>query len=183
VRPGRDELALGTVVDLRSLSDDSNLSRTFGLFLGTTTTVLRGADLKDRARLLRSVAQQNACHKLTCAPQISTILFAVGVAEARRMSARRWAELYRQRMPLAAGISNVNMNRHFAAAHHPFPMLDYVRVAPTGPMLPLLVTATTLGENLNFTLTRQASAINDADGRKIAESITNRLIHLTDHVR
>jgi hypothetical protein len=181
--PGRDELAVGTVVDLRTLSDDPRLKRSFGLFLGTTTTVLRGGDLRDWPRLLRSVARQNACHKLTCAPQISTMLFAIGLEELKRMDLRRWAELYRRRMPVAGGISNVNMNRHIPAAAGPQPILDYFRVAPTGPMLPLLVAATTLGHNLNFTLTRQRSAIDDAAGAKIAESITNRLIQLAANVR
>jgi hypothetical protein len=181
--PGRDELALGTVVDLRTLSDDARLKQSFGLFLGTTTTVLRGADLRDWPRLLRSVARQNACHKLTCAPQISTMLFAVGLEELKRMDLRRWAELYRRRMPVAAGISNVNMNRHISRAACPQPILDYFRVAPTGPMLPLLVAATTLGHNLNFILTRQRSAIDDAAGAKIAESILNRLIQLAANVR
>jgi NRPS condensation-like uncharacterized protein len=183
VSSGRDELAVGAVVDLRPLSDDPQLTQTFGLYLGTTTTIIRAADLRDWPRLLRSVARQNRCQKLTCAPQISTMLFAIGLAELKRMKLRRWAELYRRRMPVAAGISNVNMNRHFAGQHHPSPILDYVRVAPTGPMLPLLVTTTTLGANLNFTLTRQRSAIDDAAAQKIVEFISNHLIQLAANVR
>ena len=32
------------------------------------------------------------------------------------------------------------------ADRHPFPVLDYVRVSPTGPMIPLAMNVTTLGD-------------------------------------
>ena len=56
-----------------------------------------------------------------------------------------WPVWMAARMPLAAGISNVNLNRSWAAAYHPAPLLDYLRVTPTGPMLPLVFTTTTIG--------------------------------------
>jgi len=174
---GRDELAVGTVVDLRAMSGIP-LSGVFGCFLGFTTTLMRPADLASFPRLLRTVARQNAWHKRTCAAQSSVLRLGVGIAESALVSPRRWAELYRDRMPIAAGISNVNMNRFWAGAHHPVPLLEYYRVAPTGPMIPLLFTFTTLGSKLHFLMTRQTSLIDDARRDMIAQSITRRLIEL-----
>jgi NRPS condensation-like uncharacterized protein len=174
---GRDELALGTVCDLRTRSDQQ-LDDAFGLFLGFTTTMLRPADLKDWPRLLRTVASQNAWHKQTKAPHTSMLRMAVGLAEARFVTPQRWAELYRHRMPIAAGTSNVNMNRDWAAPYHPSPILDYYRVTPTGPLLPLTFSLTTLGNKLNFVITRQNSLIDAQRQQCLAGSITKRLIEL-----
>jgi hypothetical protein len=173
----RDELAVGTVVDLRALSGQ-NMNGAFGLFLGFTTTMLRPADLHSFPRLLRSVARQNAWHKRTKAPQASVLRMGIGLAEARLVTPRRWAELYRSRMPIATAISNVNMNRDWAGPHHPQPILDYYRATPTGPMIPLIVTPTTLGRKLNFLITRQKSLIDDVRNQRIASAIISRLTEL-----
>jgi hypothetical protein len=145
--------------------------------------MLRPAELKSFPRLLRSVSKQNAWHKQSKAPQTSVLRMAVGLAEAKLVSPRRWAELYRRRMPIAAGISNVNMNRNWAGPYHPTDILDYYRVAPTGPMLPLLFTPTTLGNKLNFLITRQSSLIDDARNAQIARSISSRLAELANDAR
>jgi NRPS condensation-like uncharacterized protein len=174
---GHDELALGTVVDLRAGSNQK-MDDVFGLFLGITTTMLRQADLADWQRMLRAVSRQSAWQKRSKQPQASVLRMAVGLAEARLVSPRRWAELYRQRMPIAAAVSNVNMNRDWAGQFHPSPILDYFRVTPTGPLLPVIVAATTLGDKLNFLITRQTALIDDEHERLIAASISNRLIQL-----
>jgi hypothetical protein len=178
----RDVLALGTVCDLRSISGQK-LDDTFGLFLGFTTTMLRPADLNHWPRLLRCVASQNAWHKRTKAPFTSVLRMAVGLAEARFVTPQRWAELYRDRMPIAAATSNVNMNRDWAGAWHPSPLQNYYRVTPTGPLLPLTCSLTTLGDQLNIVITRQNAIIDAQRGQRIAESICNRLIELTSSVR
>jgi hypothetical protein len=178
----RDELAIGTVVDLRSMAG-KKMPDTFGMFLGFTTTMLRRADLRDWDRLVRTIGSQNAWQKASKAPQTSVLRMAVGLAEAKLVSPRRWAELYRDRMPVAAGVSNVNMNRDWAAAYHPAEIADYFRVSPTGPMIPLLVTPTTLGEKMNFLITRQTSLVNDTRCQNFVSFLRDRLIQLAEKVR
>jgi hypothetical protein len=173
----RDELAVGTVCDLRTRCQQS-LDDAFGLFLGFTTTMLRPTDLNNWPRLLRTVAMQNAWHMRTKAPHTSMLRMAVAVAEARFVTPQRWAELYRNRMPVAAGTSNVNMNRDWAAPYHPSPVLDYYRVTPTGPLLPLTFSLTTLGGKFNFVITRQNSLIDAKREQCLAQSIRKRLIEL-----
>src|SRR5205814_9664370 len=53
----RDELALGTIVDLRMLAKQ-DMDDLFGMFLGFTNTIVRRQDLDDWPRLLKRIAAQ-----------------------------------------------------------------------------------------------------------------------------
>ena len=93
---------------------------------------------------------------------------AVGYHAERSFSTPAKLEAFLQKnyMPIAGGVSNVNMNRSWPAAYLPACMLlDYIRVAPTGPMVPVVIAATTIGETLTFTLTRRGSLIDTAGSR------------------
>lgn len=178
----RDEMAIGTIVDLRA-SASKKMDDVFGLFLGFTTTMVRPADLKDWQRLLRTVSKQNAHQKRTKSAHASILRMAAALIEARFVTPKRWGELYRKRMPMVAGISNVNMNRTWAGEHHPSPILDYYRIAPTGPILPAAFTPTTLGNRMNFGITRLACLIDPQKNAAISQSLSDRLIQLTSNVR
>jgi alpha-mannosidase len=64
--------------------------------------------------------------------------------------------------------------RSWAAEHYPSPLLDYVRVAPTGPTIPLVLSVTTLGRKFNFALTRRIGLIDDDCARRFVESVIRR---------
>lgn len=172
--PGRDELAIGTVADLRG-GGEKPLTN-FGMFLGFTTTVARPADLLDFDQLLRRVASQNRHHKKSLGPQTSLLRMGVALAESKISTPRDWANGYRSRMPLAASISNVNLNRDWPATYHPAIIADYFRVTPTGPMIPLLFTPTTLGEGMNFCLTANVDHIDAARQAQIANDLSARIL-------
>jgi hypothetical protein len=67
------------------------------------------------------------------------------------------------------------MNRDWPAKYHPWPVLDYVRVSPCGPMMPLVFTPTTLGKQLNFGLTCRGAALAPAEANELAGMFINRL--------
>ena len=173
-RRSSQDLALGSIVDLRAMSSE-NLENTFGLFLGFTSVVAPGQLLHDPDRLLASIAAQNAKQKQDRAAQISMLRMAAGYTQAKLLSARRLAAFYRNYMPLSGGVSNVNMNRSWAAAYHPSPLLDYLRIAPTGPMVPLVIAATTIGRRFSFVLTRRASLVDNARGAQLARTFVDEL--------
>ena len=173
----RTDLALGTIVDLRPYSK-KDLSETFGLFLGFTSTVCRPADLADFGRLLRTVATQSALHKKTRVPLSSPLRMMAGLAVGKLFSRRRMVEFYRKRIPLAGGISNVNMNRSWAAEFHPSPLLDYVRVSPTGPLMPLVFTPTTLGARMHLGLSHRPALVSDERAGEMARYFGERLREL-----
>ncbi|MGH7214372.1 MAG: hypothetical protein ACREIT_06385, partial [Tepidisphaeraceae bacterium] len=176
--PKRQDLALGTIVDLRPHGPD-DLSDTFGMFLGFTSVVCRPRDLEgDWPRLVRTIATQSALHKQTGVPQASPVRMLAGLVAGRLLERDGTVTFYRKRVPLAGGISNVNLNRTWAADYHPDPLIDYMRVSPTGPMMPLVFTTTTLGKRFHFGLTRRASIINDDAANAIASSFIERLTGL-----
>jgi hypothetical protein len=177
----RTDLALGTIVDLRPYSK-RDLSDTFGLFLGFTSTVCRPADLADFGRLLRTSATQSELHKKTGVPLSSPLRMMAGLAVGKLFSRERMIEFYRKRIPLAGGISNVNLNRSWAAEFHPSPLLDYIRVSPTGPLMPLVFTPTTLGKTMHLGLTHRPALIGRERAEEMARYFGERLKQLANGV-
>jgi hypothetical protein len=172
--PRRTDLALGTIVDLRPYAR-RDLSDTFGLFLGFTSTICRPGDLGDFSKLLRTVSSQSKLHKRTGVPLSSPVRMFAGLAVGKMLSQEKVVEFYRKRVPLAGGISNVNLNRTWAAEFHPSPLEDYVRVSPTGPMMPLVFTPTTLGQHLHVGLTFRPSVIEPGQACRMAGHFVERL--------
>jgi hypothetical protein len=172
--PRRQDLALGTIVDLRPHAK-TDLSDVFGLFLGFTSVICRPRHFANWDTLLSTVARQAALHKKTGVPQASVVRMLAGLAAGRFLNRKKVVNFYRKRVPLAGGISNVNMNACWPSQYHPEPMLDYVRVSPTGPMMPLVFTTTTLGQGMNVGLTYRPSVIRDDLASQIAAMVLHRL--------
>jgi hypothetical protein len=175
-RHGSD-MAIGSIVDLRASSRE-NLDDTFSMFLGFTTVFVKARLLGERERLIRSIAAENAQLKESRAAQVSMIRMAVGYAQGIWLSPERLASFYRNYMPFSGGISNVNMNRSWPARYHPGRLVDYIRVAPTGPMVPVVIGVTTIGKRFNFVLTRRASIVDAERGKQLAQAFTDELTAL-----
>jgi hypothetical protein len=174
-RPGRDGLAVSTVVDLRP-GLLPPLRAGFGCLLGFTTTVCRGRDLEDWERLLRAVAAQSRTQRLAGVGPASVLWMLAAEVASGYTPADRVYDFYRKEIPLAAGISNVNLNDTWVASESaPFPVLDYVRVSPTGPIVPVALAATSLGDELRLALTYRTALLNDWTATELAQTFTRRL--------
>lgn len=172
--PERRELALGTIVDLRGFSRN-DLGDIFGLFMGFTTVQVRPKVLGDWPALLRSIALQSVFQKQHRLAQISQIRMAAAIAESRFLSLPNWVKFYQKHMPLAAGISNVNMRRTWAAEYHPQLIMDYLRFSPTGPTIPLLFTTSSLGCKFHLALTWREGLIDSEQADRITTVFARRL--------
>jgi hypothetical protein len=179
----RHDLALGSIVDLRSRGQD-DLSDTFGLFLGFTSVICRPDDLQSWPRLLAHVARQSASQKRTGVPEASMIRMFAGIVAAKmmRMKREKIINFYRKRVPLAGGISNINLNRSWPQQYHPDPLMQYIRVSPTGPMMPLVFTTTTLADTLNFGLTYREAVIPRDRADQIAAQFKQRVVEIANSV-
>lgn len=167
-RPRRQSVAIGSIVDLRPYSD-GELAEAFGLFLGFTNVVCRPAELRDPERLVHSIARQSNLQKQRGIPQASALRMLAGVTLGRLVKPQHLAQFYQKHLPMAGGISNVNMNRSWATQYHPAPLLDYIRISPTGPMMPLVFATTTLGKSFHVALTYRPSIVaNDKVGAAAA---------------
>lgn len=160
--PGRrKDLALGTIADLRGLSGRP-VGDAFGLFLGFQNTFVGRRALADTDRLIRTIAAQSDQARRYHLAQASQIRMAMALLAGYRFDDPDLSEFYRKRMPLAAGISNVTLNPGWARERHPQIIAEFMRISPTGPFMPAVVTPTTLGQQLHVGVTTRNSAFTDA---------------------
>jgi hypothetical protein len=178
----RHDLALGTIVDLRTRTSNS-LGDSFGMFLGFTSIFVRPHELRDFERMVKSIRRQTVMHKSMHVPEASMLRMAGGLIFHRIFGddTKRLVEFYRKRFPLCAGISNVNLNGAWVQRYHPDPLLEYIRVSPTGPMMPVVFTTTTLGNQLHFGLSTRDSIVSPHVAQALAESF--RAIAMSAFVR
>ncbi len=173
-RRKRQRLAVGNVVNIRPLTR-VDLSCGFGLFLGLTHASALPRALRDWPRLLKSVSRQNQRIRQQRLAATSFLrLFAASVA-AYFSSVEEMYHFFRKEMPLAAGVSNVNLlDPQLVELQRTGTLLRYERVAPTGPMVPVALAVTTLGDQLSVVLTYRKSLITPARAGQIAESLCAR---------
>jgi len=174
VRTNRPDISIGSVVDLRRHAA-GDLNDTFGLFLGFTQVVCRPQILRDWQRLVRSVASQNRVNKESGLAQVSMFWMAAAMAANRFVPDKNLYKFYRKELPMAGGLSNVNMNDTWARRYHPDILQDYWRVSPTGPMVPVVFSTTTLGSRMTLALTCRDALMGADESERIAQCMTRRL--------
>lgn len=175
-RPNRRNIAVGNIVDLRPHAH-RDFSDGFGLLLGFTHTVCRPTDFSDWTRLLRAVTLQNRASRPVVAQDSGAWMLAALTTQ-RLVPPERLYRFYRKELPLAAGLSNVNVGAHWPAEDHPLPADEYLRVSPTGPMAPAVLSATTLGQHMKLALTYRTALLTEEQARSILASVSTRLMEL-----
>jgi hypothetical protein len=173
-RPNRTDVAVGSVVDLRPFCH-GNLSETFGLYLGFTNVVCRERELDSFDAMLHSVATQTRHQKNTGVAPASLMWMSAALVVGALSKPGELYHFYRKEMPLAGGVSNVDLTREWPAKYFPCPVTDYVRISPTGPMTPLVLTATTLGERFNLGMTYRTGLISPDLAAAIAATFVGYL--------
>jgi hypothetical protein len=173
-RRNRRDVAVGSVVDLRPYGPKS-LSNTFGLFLGFTNVICQPGDLKNFDRLLYIVARQTRHQKNTGVAPASLMWMSAAMFIGKLSKPDEVYHFYRKELPLAGGSSNVDLTRSWVNDYHPTPLLDYIRISPTGPMTPLVVTTTTLGENFHLGVTHRTGLISTELAADVARMFLHRL--------
>ena len=173
-RPRRQSMALGAIVDLRPYLN-GQVGDAFGLFLGFTNVVCRPHEMRDPERLVQAIAEQSRKQKQFGIPQMSALRMMAGVTAGRMYGAQQRAHFYQKHVPMAGGISNVNLNKCWATEYFPSPLLDYIRVSPTGPMMPIVFATTTLGSGFHFALTYRPSVVPESDVNDVATTFLDCL--------
>lgn len=175
-RKNRPDLSVGSIMDLRRHAG-LDLTETFGLFLGFTNVVCRRQHLRNWPDLLRSVASQNRGHRRSGPAQSSLVWMLAALAVDRFVPDHQLYHFYRKELPMLGGLSNVNLNDAWAARYHPDPLREYIRVSPTGPLVPLVFSTTTLGSRLSIALTYRQSLLPPDAATAIASSFVDRLVN------
>jgi hypothetical protein len=86
---------------------------------------------------------------------------------------------YRKELPIAGGLSNVDLTRTWTTNYRPAPLMDYIRISPTGPMTPLVLATTTVGEQFQVGMTYRTGLISSQRAEAIAATFMARLESLS----
>jgi hypothetical protein len=172
-RRNRVDVAVGSVVDLRPFCP-ADLSETFGLYLGFTNVICQPRELHDFNQIVSAVARQTRLQKKNGVAPASLMWMSAALVVGTLSRPDELYHFYRKELPLAGGISNVDLTRTWAG-HYPDILLDYIRVSPTGPMTPLVVTTTTLAGQFNVGLTHRTGLIDPQRAGDVAKMFIGRL--------
>jgi NRPS condensation-like uncharacterized protein len=157
----RKKISLGCIVNLRKdLGMDSGAA--FGVFLGSflvTHEVPNGIGLRELAVDLASQTAPIKQHKLYLAAPLE-----LGFARFmfKFFSPDRRKKLYAKHYPLWGGITNMNLNSVWNGTDYNAP-LDYFRGVSTGPITPLVLSATTVGDRMNMGVSYRVASFSRKD--------------------
>ena len=177
----RTQIGIGTIVDIRDAASEP-LDRVFNLYLSSYTVVLDDPENVPLEDVLARTSKTTSKLKKSFA----TVKSIWAMATARRFwdysrSARYRSLMLHKMVPVVAGISNVNMTGTWADAEHAGTtedgpqVLDYFRISPTGPLLPLVFTLTTIGTRLSLCVTYRTTAFRDQEAKELADDFIQRL--------
>jgi hypothetical protein len=178
--PRRRALAVASIMNLRNEYGDAGRAA-FGQFLGSLRVahpVPAGATLEQVARDVHAETEKVKRHKL----YLQTLLAMRYVGAVWPMlSAKQRAGFYAKSYPIWAGVSMLNVNALWprtSASHAEDPPPLYIRGVPTGPLAPLVVAVTTVGDMLYAGVSYRTAAFSRAEIDQLWTGLTRRLDEL-----
>lgn len=156
-RSPRRGFGLGTIVDTRP-GADVDLSRSLGMFLAYYLIHCRPDRKVSLTDLVRQISAMTGRAK--SGSRYVDSLVSMKLCNAIWRFLPKW---YKPRFaqdiqPLDAGVSNVVVRDTWIDRHAAGHVLEYMRGASTGPMLPLVLSPTTLGDQMNLGVTYRVAA-------------------------
>ena len=179
----RNSVAIATAVDLSS----QNLEDVFGFFVGYFTTVYDCPEKRSLTELIAATAHETSLGKTAARAQaFTTSLRLARWFWDQSPKTRTKAQLFSKGLPIVAGISNVDLTGSWAdqdqaATHNATTLLDYFRVSPAGPLLPLVFTLTTIRSRLTLGVTYRTTAFSKKEAQRIATELIERLALASGH--
>ncbi len=166
-RLGRDQISLGCIVnarrDLGIETDDG-----FGLVLGGFSVTCGLPETADFPALTRSIAEQTRRFKrgglhLANALEMGLVLRLLSL-----FSTNQRRRFYPKNYPLWGGLTNMNLKKLPAESAATRP-LDYLRSVSTGPVTPLVLSVTTVGDGVNLAMSYRTSVFPRAEISAVRE--------------
>ena len=178
----RRQVGIGTIVDIRDAASEP-LDRVFNLYLSSYTVVLDQPERRSPDAVTREVTATTSRLKKTFGTVKGFWAFAMArIWWDMYSSPRNRALLLHKMVPVVAGISNVKMTGSWVdRSAQPREesgrarVLDYLRISPTGPLIPLVFTLTTIGQRLSLCVTYRTTAFSDEQANGIVADFVQRL--------
>ena len=179
-RAKRDRVAIATAVDLKPPSS-RNLDDVFGFFVGYFTVVQDRPEMRSLPELVAVTARETSASKSAARALEFTWSLRIARWIWEWSSRPRFkAQFFQKGLPLLAGISNVNLTSSWADQEKMPPggqamVLDYFRISPVGPLVPLVFTLTTIRDRLSLCVTYRTTAFSQDQAKRIARELMERL--------
>jgi hypothetical protein len=173
-KAGAPHMALGSIVDTRG-DAGQDLSESLGTFLGYFVTRVAGDQTLGLGELTRQIAATTRVQKAQRSYLDSAVNYRVASAIWPRLKPGSRLHFARRALPLTAGISNVYLRGTWIDQQGAGRILDVRRAVSNGPTLPLVVSPTTLGENMNVAVTYRLTGFSQAKIDGIMQSFVEQL--------
>ncbi len=172
----RKNLSLGCIVNIRKdLGVDSQ--RTFGLFLGSFMITHAVPDRVSLRQLAGEVCDQTRVIKRHRLYLGTPWELALGRGLLAFFSPEQRKKFYQKNYPLWGGITNMNLNSLWPSAGAA-PALDYFRAVCTGPVTPLVLSVSTVGDHANIGLSYRTAVFTDQAIEQVKGSLLGTVAEL-----
>ena len=172
-RPKRDRIAFTTAVDIRPLASEL-LEDQIGCFISYYSMVAQNPEKMPLEKLTAQVAAYTRDVK----SNRKALRFFQTFKPARmfwnyyKKPSQRALMMHRA-TPFLGGISNVNLTDSWIGRDDR--LLDYIRVSPTGPLVPTVFTLSTIRDRLALSLTHRSAIFTREQAIAIATGFALRL--------
>jgi hypothetical protein len=161
----RKGISLGCVVNVRKdLGLDDR--RVFGLLLGSFVVHHGDPVETSLAELADAIGSQTLRIKLSRLYLGAGLEMAFGRLMISCFSPKRRPRFYQKHYPLCGGLSNMNLNPLWRQVENARP-LEYLRAVSTGPVTPLVLSITTIGQGVSIGITYRATAFGEPEIERI----------------
>ena len=169
----RRNLSLGCIVNTRRVLEADG-RRTFGLFLGSFVVhheAPAGIGLGD---LAQAIGRQTLPIKQKQLYLGSSLELSFGRLMMALFSEQRRKKLYQKHYPLWGGLTNMNLNALWPQPEET-PPVDYFRAVSTGPVTPLVLSITSIGQVANIGLTYRSTVFGPPEIERVKASFLDPL--------
>jgi hypothetical protein len=176
-RARRRKMAAGCIVNIRK--DLGVKHGTFGLFLGSFMVaheLREGIGLKELAAAIALQTSRIKARRLYLATPAQLAFANLAL---RFFSTRGKRSFYQKHCPLWGGITNMNLNTLWEEQAQDGP-LDYLRAVSTGPVTPLVLSVTTVGERVNVGLSYRSTVFSAAEIGQVQRRLVDGVARLAN---
>ena len=175
------DMTLGTIVDTRADASE-DLSESLGTFLGYYLVRVAGNGKIGLDELTRRIAIATREKKRRHSYLDSAVNLRVASAVWPRLKPENRLHFARRALPLTAGISNVYLRGTWIEQQGAGRILDFSRAVSNGPTLPLVLSPTTIRDQMNIAVSYRVAGFSQSKIDGIMQLFVEQLETLGDQV-
>jgi hypothetical protein len=176
------EMAMGTIVDTRGDAHD-DLSESLGTFLGYYVVRVAGDKGVGLDELTRRVAVATRRRKQQKSYLDAAVNLRVASAIWPHLKPESRPHFARRVLPLTAGVSNVHLRDTWIEQQGAGRIIGFRRAVSNGPSLPLVVSPTTIGQQMNVAVSYRVTGFSQCKIDGIMQSFVEQLETLDERAK